>query len=167
MKWKGIGHTCLIQDPRLSKFVKKTGLASDPLANWDGARTWDLRRGFKRLLTPRPQLTFSDLSTANEIAYTWLTNPRAAWIPLQLNEQQIKPEKVKHYGLAFSYPQPSPDDMNYEVIITGYFQFRQFAWTGVNDPQTPNDIPPELPPNLELMNVTENDEDWTPSDFFE
>ncbi|ABB59615.1 putative capsid protein [Starling circovirus] len=156
-EWKGLGHTVPITDARLMNFVKKKGLADDPLANWDGALKWDQRKGFKRLVRPKPQLVITDLSTANETAALWLNSQKAFWIPLQLNAAQIKPKKVKHYGIAFSYLQPSPDEWAYQANITFYMKFRQFAWTALSDPPTPN-VMADLPPHMELMNVIEDDE---------
>lgn len=150
MMTKGFGHTVPITDARLQTFTKKTGLLEDPLANFDGSRKWSLRHGFKRLLRPKPQLVITDLSTANEVAPIWLNSSRSFWIPLQQAGKQIEPEKVNHYGLAYSYLQPSPSDLNYEAEITFYMKFRQFAWTALKDPGTPN---LDLPPNMELMNI--------------
>lgn len=153
-QWKGFGHTVPITDGRLMKFTKKTGLVDDPLANFDGAKKWDQRKGFKRLHRPKPQLVITDLATANETAALWLSSQRSFWIPLQLDGTQIKPKKVKHYGLAFSYLQPAPDDISYQATITFYMKFRQFAWTALNDPPNPN-WASQLPPNMELMNVVD------------
>ncbi|ADD62466.1 capsid protein [Chimpanzee stool avian-like circovirus Chimp17] len=155
--WKGFGHTVPIQDARLTNFKKKAGLQDDPLANFDGAKKWDQRWGFKRLLRPRPQLVSTDLSTANEVAPIWLNSQRSFWIPLQQTAQRIAPEKINHYGLAFSYLQPSPEDEFYQAEITFYMKFRQFAWTTLNDPPTPN-WQEQLPPNMELMNIIDEDE---------
>lgn len=149
--WKGFGHTVPITDPRLNLFGKKTGLLEDPLQNFDGAKKWEQRRGFKRLLRPKPQLMISDLATANQLAYTWFSNQRNQWIPLQTTGQQIAPTKVNFYGLAYSYLQPQPDDMHYEAEITFYVKFRQFAWTGLDNPPNPH-LDPKLP-NLDLLHV--------------
>nr|UBV61963.1 capsid protein [Pigeon circovirus]UBV61965.1 capsid protein [Pigeon circovirus] len=149
--WKGFGHTVAIQDARLSTFAKKTDLFTDPLMDFDGAKKWDLRKGFKRLIRPRPQLTITDMATANQYASTWFSNQRNMWIPLQLSSNQWAPAKVNFYGLAFSYLQPQPDPMYYEAEITYYIKFRQFAWTALNVPPTPNIE------GLEMLHVCDGD----------
>nr|AYC54527.1 capsid protein [Pigeon circovirus] len=136
--WKGFGHTVPMYDARLKTFQQVTDRGDDPLMDFDGARKWDLRKGFKRLIRPKPQLTISDLATANQTAATWFTNTRNQWIPLQIATGQWAPQKVNFYGLAFSYLQPQPESMYYEAEITYYIKFRQFAWTALNVPPTPN-----------------------------
>ncbi|AAZ68045.2 capsid protein [Columbid circovirus] len=144
--WKGFGHTCPMYDARIKTF-QQTGLGDDPLMDFDGARKWDLRKGFKRLLRPKPQITINDLATANQTATTWFSNQRNQWIPLQTAGGNLFPTKVNYYGLAFSYLHPAPDALNYEVEVTYYVKFRQFAWTTLNIPPTPNIE------GLELMHV--------------
>ncbi|ARI44344.1 capsid protein [Pigeon circovirus] len=146
MEAKGFGHTVPIYDARLKTFQQQVDLGDDPLMDFDGARKWELRKGFKRLIRPRPQLTITDLATANQVAATWFSG-RNQWIPLQTSGSSLFPQKVNYYGLAFSYLQPAPDAMNYEVEVTYYVKFRQFAWTTLNVPPTPNIE------GLELMHV--------------
>ncbi|AHH31405.1 capsid protein [Columbid circovirus] len=148
--WKGFGHTVPMYDARLKTFQGQTDLGDDPLMDFDGARKWDLRKGFKRLIRPRPQLTIADLATANQTAATWFSG-RNQWIPLQVSGNSLFPQKVNHYGLAFSYLQPQPDPMYYECEVTFYVKFRQFAWTTLNVPPTPNIE------GMELMHICNGD----------
>ncbi|AIT52901.1 capsid protein [Beak and feather disease virus] len=126
----GFGHTAVIQDSRITKFKTTRDQQQDPLAPFDGARKWYLAKGFKRLLRPKPQITIEDLSTANQSAALWLNSTRTGWIPLQGGPNQAG-VNVKHYGLAFSFPQPKLA-ITYECQLTLYVQFRQFA------PNNPN-----------------------------
>nr|UBV61871.1 capsid protein [Pigeon circovirus] len=148
--WKGFGHTVPMYDARLKTFQGQVDLGDDPLMDFDGARKWDLRKGFKRLIRPRPQLTIADLATANQSAATWFSG-RNQWIPLQVSGNSLFPQKVNHYGLAFSYLQPQPDPMYYECEVTFYVKFRQFAWTTLNVPPTPNIE------GMELMHICNGD----------
>lgn len=137
-EWKGFGHQVPIQDQHLEDFFKKTKLDADPLANWDGARKWDLRLGFKRLFKPRPQLSVTDTDASNVTAALWLNSPKSLWIPLmKKNDQQLPSSgtRVKHYGLAFSYPEPSPNQMDYQVKVTIYVEFRQMNLTHLAVPK--------------------------------
>ncbi|AIT52899.1 capsid protein [Beak and feather disease virus] len=128
---EGFGHTAVIQDSRLTKFKTTADQQQDPVAPFDGARKWYLAKGFKRLLRPKPQITIEDLSTANQSAALWLNSTRTGWIPLQGGPNQAG-VNVKHYGLAFSFPQPKLA-ITYECQLTLYVQFRQFA---PNNPNT-------------------------------
>ncbi|AFM55179.1 capsid protein, partial [Beak and feather disease virus] len=128
---EGFGHTAVIQDSRITKFKTTADQTQDPLAPFDGAKKWYLSRGFKRLLRPKPQLTINDLSTANQSAALWLNSVRTGWIPLQGGPNTAGPN-VKHYGLAFSFPQPEKP-IPYVCQLTLYVQFRQFA---PNNPST-------------------------------
>ncbi|AHX56445.1 putative capsid protein [Beak and feather disease virus] len=128
---EGFGHTAVIQDSRISKFKTSADQTQDPLAPFDGARKWYLNKGFKRLLRPKPQLTINDLTTVNQSATLWLNSTRTGWIPLQ-GGPNTAGTKVRHYGLAFSFPQPQTK-ITYECILTVYVQFRQFA---PNNPST-------------------------------
>ncbi|AMS38769.1 capsid protein [Zebra finch circovirus] len=130
--WQGAGHTVPIQDSHLGDFFKKTKLQTDPLANWDGARKWNLRKGFKRLFRPRPQLSITDTDAANTPAAMWLNNPRSAWIPLRRRGEttyQTSGTRVNHYGLAFSFPEPTPNEYMFQVKVTIYVEFRQMSLT--------------------------------------
>ncbi|AKO63047.1 capsid protein [Beak and feather disease virus] len=128
---EGFGHTAVIQDSRITKFKTTADQTQDPLAAFDGSKKWYISRGFKRLLRPKPQLTINDLNTANQSAALWLNSVRTGWIPLQGGPNTAGP-KVKHYGLAFSFPQPEiPIPYVYQLTI--YVQFRQFA---PNNPST-------------------------------
>ncbi|ABK79773.1 capsid protein [Columbid circovirus] len=149
--WKGFGHTVPIYDARLKTFQQVTDRGDDPLMDFDGARKWDLRKGFKRLIRPKPQLTISDLATANQTAATWFSNQRNQWIPLQTSGTSLDPTKVIYYGMAFSYLHPAPDPMYYECEVTYYVKFRQFAWTALNVPPTPNIE------GMELMHICNGD----------
>ncbi|AHH31422.1 capsid protein [Columbid circovirus] len=149
--WKGFGHTCPIYDARLKTFQQQTDLGDDPLMDFDGARKWDLRKGFKRLIRPKPKFPINDLATSNQTAATWFSNQRNQWIPLQTSGGSLFPTKVNYYGLAFSYLHPAPDPIPYEVEVTLYVKFRQFAWTTLNVPPTPNIE------GLELMHVCDGD----------
>ncbi|AOT22423.1 ORF2 [Beak and feather disease virus] len=128
---EGFGHTAVIQDSRITKFKTTADQQQDPVAPFDGARKWYLAKGFKRLLRPKPQITIEDLTTANQSAALWLNSTRAGWIPLQGGPNQAG-VKVRHYGLAFSFPQPKLA-ITYECQPTLYVQFRQFA---PNNPST-------------------------------
>nr|QED90390.1 Cap [Beak and feather disease virus] len=128
---EGFGHTAVIQDSRITKFKTTADQQQDPLAPFDGARKWYLAKGFKRLLRPKPQITIEDLTTANQSAALWLNSTRTGWIPLQGGPNQAG-VKVRHYGLAFSFPQPKLA-ITYECQLTLYVQFRQFA---PNNPST-------------------------------
>ncbi|AKP92795.1 capsid protein, partial [Beak and feather disease virus] len=119
------GHTAVIQDSRITKFKTTADQQQDPVAPFDGARKWYLAKGFKRLLRPKPQITIEDLSTANQSAALWLNSTRTGWIPLRGGPNQAG-VNVKHYGLAFSFPQPKLA-ITYECQLTLYVQFRQFA----------------------------------------
>ncbi|ACO35240.1 putative capsid protein [Beak and feather disease virus] len=127
----GYGHTAVIQDSRITKFKTTADQTQDPLAPFDGAKKWYLSRGFKRLLRPKAQITISDLTTANQSATLWLNSARTGWIPLQ-GGPNTAGTKVKHYGLAFSFPQPQTT-ITYECMLTVYVQFRQFT---PNNPST-------------------------------
>nr|AYC54540.1 capsid protein [Pigeon circovirus] len=148
--WKGFGHPVLMYDARLKTFQQVPDRGDDPLMDFDGARKWDVRKGFKRLIRPRPQLTIADLATANQSAATWFSG-RNQWNPLQVSGNSLFPQKVNHYGLAFSYLQPQPDPMYYECEVTFYVKFRQFAWTTLNVPPTPNIE------GMELMHICNGD----------
>nr|AWV82728.1 capsid protein [Beak and feather disease virus] len=128
---EGFGHTAVIQDSRITKFKTTADQQQDPVAPFDGARKWYLAKGFKRLLRPKPQITIEDLTTANQSAALWLNSTRTGWIPLQGGPNQAG-VKVRHYGLAFSFPQPKLA-ITYECQLTLYVQFRQFA---PNNPST-------------------------------
>ncbi|BAG55235.1 capsid protein [Beak and feather disease virus] len=128
---EGFGHTAVIQDSRITKFKTTADQTQDPLAPFDGARKWYLAKGFKRLLRPKPQITIEDLTTANQSAALWLNSTRTGWIPLQGGPNQAG-VKVRHYGLAFSFPQPKLA-ITYECQLTLYVQFRQFT---PNNPST-------------------------------
>ncbi|ACO35245.1 putative capsid protein [Beak and feather disease virus] len=128
---EGFGHTAVIQDSRISKFKTTADQKQDPLAPFDGARKWYLSRGFKRLLRPKPQITLTDLTTANQSAALWLNSARTGWIPLQ-GGPNAAGAKVRHYGIAFSFPQPDKP-IPYVCMLTLYVQFRQFA---PNNPST-------------------------------
>ncbi|ABI54258.1 capsid protein [Finch circovirus] len=134
--WEGAGVTVPIQDQHLRDFFKKTRLTVDPLANWDGARKWTLRKGFKRLFRPRPQLSVTDTDTANTTAALWLNNPRGAWIPLmkkgETTASTTSGTRVNHYGLAFSFPEPWPADFEMQIKATIYVEFRQLNMTHMN-----------------------------------
>ncbi|ARO77517.1 capsid protein, partial [Circovirus pichong] len=135
--WHGIGTNVPIQDNHLEDFFKKTGMTADPLANWDGARQWDLRKGFKRLFRPRPQLSITDTDAGNVTAALWLNNPRSAWIPLMKKNDQNLPSpgtRVKHYGLGISWPQPH-DAILYHAKVTIYVEFRQMNLTHLSSPK--------------------------------
>nr|QIC49927.1 capsid protein [Beak and feather disease virus] len=127
----GFGHTAVIQDSRITKFKTTADQTQDPLAPFDGAKKWYLSKGFKRLLRPKPQITINDLSTANQSAALWLNSVRTGWIPLQ-GGPNAAGTNVKHYGLAFSFPQPDLL-IDYVCMLTLYVQFRQFA---PNNPST-------------------------------
>ncbi|AGC55157.1 capsid protein [Beak and feather disease virus] len=127
----GFGHTAVIQDSRITKFKTTADQTQDPLAPFDGAKKWYLSKGFKRLLRPKPQITIQDLSTANQSAALWLNSVRTGWIPLQGGPNSAG-TNVKHYGLAFSFPQPDKR-IDYVCMLTLYVQFRQFA---PNNPST-------------------------------
>nr|QED90394.1 Cap [Beak and feather disease virus] len=128
---EGFGHTAVIQDSRITKFKTTADQTQDPVAPFDGARKWYLAKGFKRLLRPKPQITIEDLTTANQSAALWLNSARTGWIPLQGGPNPAG-VKVRHYGLAFSFPQPKLP-ITYECLLTLYVQFRQFA---PNNPST-------------------------------
>ncbi|AHC70199.1 putative capsid protein [Beak and feather disease virus] len=128
---EGFGHTAIIQDSRISKFKTTADQTQDPLAPFDGSKKWYLNRGFKRLLRPKPQITINDLAAANQSAALWLNSARTGWIPLQ-GGPNLAGAKVRHYGLAFSFPQPNVP-INYQTILTLYVQFRQFT---PNNPTT-------------------------------
>nr|QHB12861.1 capsid protein [Beak and feather disease virus] len=128
---EGFGHTAVIQDSRITKFKTTADQTQDPVAPFDGARKWYFSKGFKRLLRPKPQITIEDLSTANQSAAWWLNSARTGWIPLQGGPNPAG-VKVRHYGLAFSFPQPKLP-ITYECLLTLYVQFRQFA---PNNPST-------------------------------
>nr|QHB12865.1 capsid protein [Beak and feather disease virus] len=128
---EGFGHTAVIQDSRITKFKTTADQQQDPVAPFDGARKWYLAKGFKRLLRPKPQITIEDLTTANQSAALWLNSTRTGWIPLQGGPNPAG-AKVRHYGLAFSFPQPKLP-ITYECQLTLYVQFRQFA---PNNPST-------------------------------
>ncbi|ADY62620.1 CP [Beak and feather disease virus] len=127
---EGFGHTAVIQDSRIMKFKTTADQSQDPVAPFDGAKKWYVSRGFKRLLRPKPQITIDDLTTANQSAALWLNSARTGWIPLQ-GGPNAAGAKVKHYGLAFSFPQPEVT-ITYVCMLTLYVQFRQFA------PNNPN-----------------------------
>ncbi|AFL02434.1 capsid protein, partial [Beak and feather disease virus] len=127
----GFGTTAIIQDSRITKFKTIADQTQDPLAPFDGAKKWYLSRGFKRLLRPKPQITINDLATANQSAALWLNSARTGWIPLQ-GGPNAAGANVKHYGLAFSFPQPQ-QTIIYMTKLTLYVQFRQFA---PNNPST-------------------------------
>ncbi|AUL80752.1 capsid protein [Beak and feather disease virus] len=127
----GFGHTAIIQDSRITKFKTTADQTQDPLAPFDGAKKWYVSRGFKRLLRPKPQITINDLATANQSAALWLNSARTGWIPLQ-GGPNAAGAKVKHYGIAFSFPQPE-QTITYITKLTLYVQFRQFA---PNNPTT-------------------------------
>ncbi|ADN80871.1 coat protein [Beak and feather disease virus] len=127
----GFGHTAIIQDSRITKFKTTADQTQDPLAPLDGAKKWYVSRGFKRLFRPKPQITINDLATANQSAALWLNSARTAWIPLQ-GGPNAAGAKVKHYGIAFSFPQPQ-QTITYVTKLTLYVQFRQFA---PNNPST-------------------------------
>ncbi|ACF47575.1 capsid protein [Beak and feather disease virus] len=127
----GFGHTAVIQDSRITKFKTTADQTQDPLAPFDGSKKWFISRGFKRLLRPKPQITIDDLSTANQSAALWLNSVRTGWIPLQ-GGPNAAGANVKHYGLAFSFPQPEVT-ITYVCQLTLYVQFRQFA---PNNPST-------------------------------
>lgn len=136
-KWQGIGHNVPIQDNHLEDFLVKKNLEADPLANWDGARQWDLRKGFKRLFRPRPQLEITQTDAANVTAALWLSNPRAFWIPLMKKNDQNLPSsgtRVKHYGLGISWPEPH-DHILYHGKMTIYVEFRQMNLTHLATPK--------------------------------
>lgn len=123
---RGWGYTVPVQDARV-KDLKLQDQTQDPLANWDGARAWNLIRGFKRLVRPKPQLTISDMTASNFSASMWLNSSRSGWLPLQMPAgTQRDGTRVVHYGLAFSYPSPG-QALRYIVEITIYVTFRQFA----------------------------------------
>ncbi|AHX56478.1 putative capsid protein [Beak and feather disease virus] len=127
----GFGHTAVIQDSRITKFKTTADQTQDPLAPFDGAKKWYVSRGFKRLLRPKPQITLDDLTTANQSAALWLNSVRTGWIPLQ-GGPNAAGTKVRHYGIAFSFPQPE-QTITYVTKLTLYVQFRQFA---PNNPST-------------------------------
>ncbi|ADY62644.1 CP [Beak and feather disease virus] len=127
----GFGHTAIIQDSRITKFKTTSDQNQDPVATFDGAKKWYVARGFKRLLRPKPQITIDDLTTANQSAALWLNSARTGWIPLQ-GGPNAAGANVKHYGLAFSFPQPEVT-ITYVCELTLYVQFRQFA---PNNPST-------------------------------
>ncbi|AHX56480.1 truncated putative capsid protein [Beak and feather disease virus] len=127
----GFGHTTVIQDSRITKFKTRADQTQDPLAPFDGAKKWYVSRGFKRLLRPKPQITLDDLTTANQSAALWLNSARTGWIPLQ-GGPNAAGTKVRHYGIAFSFPQPE-QTITYVTKLTLYVQFRQFA---PNNPST-------------------------------
>ncbi|AUL80734.1 capsid protein [Beak and feather disease virus] len=127
----GFGHTAIIQDSRITKFKTTADQTQDPLAPFDGAKKWYVSKGFKRLLRPKPQITINDLATANQSAALWLNSARTGWIPLQ-GGPNAAGAKVKHYGIAFSFPQPQ-QTITYMTKLTLYVQFRQFA---PNNPTT-------------------------------
>ncbi|AHC70205.1 putative capsid protein [Beak and feather disease virus] len=128
---QGFGHTAVIQDYRITKFKTTADQTQDPLAPFDGAKKWYVSRGFKRLLRPKPQITINDLATANQSAALWLNGTRTGWIPLQGGPNGAG-ASIKHYGLAFSFPQPD-ETITYVCMLTLYVQFRQFA---PNNPST-------------------------------
>ncbi|ARE29795.1 putative capsid protein [Beak and feather disease virus] len=128
---QGLGHTALIQDCRITKFKTSADQTQDPLAPFDGAKKWYVSKGFKRLLRPKPQITINDLATANQSAALWLNSTRTGWIPLQGGPDGAG-ASIKHYGLAFSFPQPD-ETITYVCMLTLYVQFRQFA---PNNPST-------------------------------
>ncbi|AHX56389.1 putative capsid protein [Beak and feather disease virus] len=127
----GFGHTAVIQDSRISKFKTVADQTQDPLAPFDGAKKWYVSKGFKRLLRPKPQITIDDLTTANQSAALWLNTARTGWIPLQ-GGPNAAGTKVRHYGIAFSFPQPE-QTITYVTKLTLYVQLRQFA---PNNPST-------------------------------
>ncbi|ABO65372.1 capsid protein [Beak and feather disease virus] len=128
---EGFGHTAVIQDSRITKFKTTADQTQDPLAPFDGAKKWFVSRGFKRLLRPKPQITIEDLNTSNQSAALWLNSARTGWIPLQ-GGPNAAGTKVRHYGIAFSFPQPE-QTITYVTKLTLYVQFRQFA---PNNPST-------------------------------
>ncbi|AGX27428.1 capsid protein [Beak and feather disease virus] len=127
----GFGHTAVIQDSRITKFKTTADQSQDPVAPFDGAKKWYVSKGFKRLLRPKPQITINDLATANQSAALWLNSTRTGWIPLQ-GGPNAAGANVKHYGLAFSFPQPE-QAITYVCQLTLYVQLRQFA---PNNPST-------------------------------
>nr|QCU55025.1 Cap [Beak and feather disease virus] len=128
---EGFGHTAIIQDSRIKIFKMIADQQQDPLAPFDGAKKWFLNRGFKRLLRPKPQLTITDLNTANQSAALWLNSTRTGWIPIGGGPNQAG-DRVAHYGIAFSFPQPNVD-ISYLCKLTLYVQFRQWC---PNNPST-------------------------------
>nr|QJI53393.1 MAG: capsid protein [Circoviridae sp.] len=123
---EGFGHVVNIQDSRIKLFKTTQVQPQDPIAPFDGAKKWFLRKGFKKFCRPKAQLTISDLIDANTTASMFLASQRGGWIPMIPQTTNGNGRAVMHYGVAWSWPTPNTD-IEYLVNVTIYVQFRQFC----------------------------------------
>lgn len=113
-----------IKDQSIKRW-KLVNCPDDPLANFDGAKRWNLTKGFKKLIRPLPMTSVSEAQIANGRADYADFNQRSKWIPLQ-KDNLYDNQRVSWHGLAYSFNHPY-EQVEYNVEITLYVKFKQFV----------------------------------------